>query len=116
MPNRPTHFLSLPIEEKKIQILLYIIHPLYADYCFHFTRDEELLCQGLALNDILQRVLKQHDDIANGTATREATGAAPSTLPTINVSHEDDESEDDFAQLARRYLQNSTIRFPYKSL
>lgn len=87
--------------------MVYLIHPLYADSCFHFTRDEELLCQGLALNDVLQRVLKQHDDIANGTATREATGAAPSTLPTINVSHEDDESEDDFAQLARRYFQNS---------
>lgn len=70
------------------------------------------------MNDSLQRVLKQHDDIANGTATREATGAESSALPIINVSHEDDESEDDFAQLARRYLLNSLYEmiFIYVSL
>ena len=60
--------------------------------------------QGLALNDSLQRVLSRHDDIQKGAIKpgRTAGGTETSVLPLVNVSHEDDELEDDFGQLAHR--------------
>ncbi|XP_039117094.1 TOM1-like protein 3 [Dioscorea cayenensis subsp. rotundata] len=70
------------------------------------TGDEGLLFQALALNDDLQRVLERHDELAKGSS---AIGSAPvSAAPLVNVSHEEDELEDDFSQLSRRTRDSSS--------
>ncbi|KAB2603669.1 target of Myb protein 1-like [Pyrus ussuriensis x Pyrus communis] len=71
------------------------------------TADEELLGQGLALNDDLQRAISRHDDIVKGTTTV-VRGAESSVVPLVNVNHEDDESEDEFSQLAHRSSRDNS--------
>ncbi|RWR84747.1 TOM1-like protein 4 isoform X2 [Cinnamomum micranthum f. kanehirae] len=67
------------------------------------TLDEELLRQGLTLNDDLQRALRKHDDIVKGMPTTGSTVAEETrAAPLISVNHEDDESDDDISQLAHR--------------
>ncbi|KAI9113283.1 hypothetical protein K1719_015808 [Acacia pycnantha] len=72
------------------------------------TSDEKLLGEGLALNDSLQRVLRQHHDIEKGTTPNKGEGTSVlSVLPLVNVNHEDDESEDDVGQLTHRSSRNT---------
>lgn len=91
------------------------------------SRDEELLGQGLELNDSLQCLLAKHDAIASGSplpslvadSSPQPTASSPkpnvvvSSSPKPNaIQHdlaitrapvdEEDEEEDEFAQLARR--------------
>ncbi|KAH7283835.1 hypothetical protein KP509_34G026000 [Ceratopteris richardii] len=62
------------------------------------TSDEELLCQGLSLNDDLKRVLAKHKALVSGISLPLETPSAP---PLLNHESEE-EPEDSLSQLVRR--------------
>ncbi|TVU19826.1 hypothetical protein EJB05_36001 [Eragrostis curvula] len=77
------------------------------------TGDEDLLKQGLEINDRLQSILAKHDAIASGSPLpiettsreelhREDPVPQPSTLPIAKDKALDEDEDDEFAQIARR--------------
>ncbi|XP_073052769.1 TOM1-like protein 3 [Primulina eburnea] len=79
------------------------------------TTDEDNLCRGLALYDNLQRALSRYDDITNGKHAVSVANREPPVAPLMNVNHEDDEAEDDFAQLAHRSSRDTSQGLGRKS-
>ncbi|CAM9002318.1 unnamed protein product [Rhodiola kirilowii] len=63
------------------------------------TSDEDLLFQGLALNDTLLNVLDQHENIVKGITP---TGTQTTAIPHFNKIHTDHDLEDDVGQLEQR--------------
>lgn len=59
--------------------------------------NEELLRQGLALNDELQRVLARHDAIMSGTPLPETSGG--------RQGHHTQEAKEDSGFVSPRYLK-----------
>uniref|UniRef100_A0A2C9U385 VHS domain-containing protein n=1 Tax=Manihot esculenta TaxID=3983 RepID=A0A2C9U385_MANES len=64
--------------------------------------------QYYAAYNELRRVLRRHDDIAKGTPPAVEREADTPVVPLVVINHDEDETEDDFAQLAHRSSRESS--------
>jgi hypothetical protein len=68
------------------------------------TEDETALAAALSFNDELAKVLAKHDAIATGQPLPEEEPPRSAPPPQQARSYADEDEEDDFAQLAHRWV------------
>jgi hypothetical protein len=87
-----------------------------SEFIYLLFRNEQLLKQGLEINDRLQNIISKYDIMASSThlaveappadnveAPKEDPAEKPSA-PPISTLEEEEEEEDEFTRLAQRYL------------
>ncbi|GMP75081.1 hypothetical protein CsSME_00032295 [Camellia sinensis var. sinensis] len=80
----------------------FFLNPQQTVNVWYVPRKKDIFRVSFRWRPWFARVLSRHDDIAKGTPTLGVGTPENSVTPLVNVNHEDDESKDDFGQLAHR--------------